>query len=146
MTTCIGNSCSPGCRWWCIWWRLFCAVLFPTRCLGWDLGLNWVSFWGFSYLHFVSAGVSPFISCEIWWFRLATVLLKQASLTRSCQFHISVLSLFKKRWISTLKLLSHELAKSLNSPCLSILPHLCVSSIETHTFLPFYGPDPGTKL
>ena len=28
----------------------FCAVLFPTRCLGWDLGLNWVSFWGFSYL------------------------------------------------------------------------------------------------
>ena len=28
----------------------FCAVLFPTRCLGWDLELNWVSFWGFSYL------------------------------------------------------------------------------------------------
>ena len=28
----------------------FCAVLFPTRCLGWDLGLNWVSFWGISYL------------------------------------------------------------------------------------------------
>ena len=31
----------------------FCAVLFPTRCLGWDLGLNWVSFWGFSYLLYV---------------------------------------------------------------------------------------------
>ena len=31
----------------------FRAVLFPTRCLGWDLGLNWVSFWGFSYLLFV---------------------------------------------------------------------------------------------
>ena len=29
---------------------VFCAVLFPTRCLGWDLGLNWVSFWGMSYL------------------------------------------------------------------------------------------------
>ena len=28
----------------------FCAVLFPTRCLRWDLGLNWVSFWGISYL------------------------------------------------------------------------------------------------
>ena len=30
----------------------FCVVLFPTRCLGWDLGLNWVSFWGISYLLF----------------------------------------------------------------------------------------------
>ena len=28
----------------------FCAVLFPTRCLGWDLELDWVSFWGFSFL------------------------------------------------------------------------------------------------
>ena len=28
----------------------FCAVLFPTRYLEWDLELNWVSFWGFSYL------------------------------------------------------------------------------------------------
>ena len=28
----------------------FCAVLFPTRCLGWDLELNWASFWGFSFL------------------------------------------------------------------------------------------------
>ena len=23
---------------------------FPAGCLGWDLGLNWVSFWGISYL------------------------------------------------------------------------------------------------
>ena len=30
----------------------FRAVLFPTRCLGWDLELNWVSFWGFSFLLF----------------------------------------------------------------------------------------------
>ena len=29
---------------------VFCVVLFPTRCLGWDQGLNWVSFWGISYL------------------------------------------------------------------------------------------------
>ena len=29
---------------------LFCAVLFPARCLGWNLGLNWVSSWEFSYL------------------------------------------------------------------------------------------------
>ena len=29
----------------------FCAVLFPTRCLGWDLELNWV-FWGFFFLLF----------------------------------------------------------------------------------------------
>ena len=28
----------------------FCSVFFPTRCLGWDPGLNWFSFWGFSYL------------------------------------------------------------------------------------------------
>ena len=28
----------------------FCAVLFPNRCLGWDLGLNSASFWGISYL------------------------------------------------------------------------------------------------
>ena len=28
----------------------FYAVPFPTRCLGWDLGLNWVSFWGFPYV------------------------------------------------------------------------------------------------
>ena len=27
----------------------FCAVFFPTRCLGWDLELNWISFWGISY-------------------------------------------------------------------------------------------------
>ena len=32
----------------------FCAVLFPTRYLGWDLDLNWVSFWGFSYLLFLT--------------------------------------------------------------------------------------------
>ena len=29
---------------------VFCAIFFPTRCLGWDLGRNWVSFWGNSYL------------------------------------------------------------------------------------------------
>ena len=29
---------------------VFCAVFFPARCLGWDLVLNWVSFWGFCYL------------------------------------------------------------------------------------------------
>ena len=28
----------------------FCAVLFPVGCLGWDLELNWVGFWGFSFL------------------------------------------------------------------------------------------------
>ena len=28
----------------------FWAVLFPMRCLGWDMGLNWVSSWGFSYI------------------------------------------------------------------------------------------------
>ena len=36
----------------------FCAVLFPTRCLGWDLELNWVSFWGFSFL-LLCMGVLP---------------------------------------------------------------------------------------
>ena len=46
----MGNCCSPGCRLWCLWWCLFCAVLFPTMCLGWGLELNWVSFWGFFFL------------------------------------------------------------------------------------------------
>ena len=32
------------------WVMSFCAVLFPMRCLGWDLELNWVIFWGFSFL------------------------------------------------------------------------------------------------
>ena len=36
---------------------LFCAVLFPTRCLGRDLELNWVSSWEFSYLLFLN--ISP---------------------------------------------------------------------------------------
>ena len=30
---------------------VFLCCLFPTRCLGWDLGLNWVSFGGFAYIH-----------------------------------------------------------------------------------------------
>ena len=30
----------------------FWALVFPTTCLGWDMGLNWVSFWGFFYLLF----------------------------------------------------------------------------------------------
>ena len=33
---------------WYLWWYLFVLSLFPTKCLGWDLGLNWVSFWGYS--------------------------------------------------------------------------------------------------
>ena len=39
----------------------FCAVLFPTRCLGWDLELNWVSFWGFSFLLFYTEWVSEWV-------------------------------------------------------------------------------------
>ena len=46
----MGNGCSPGCRWWCLWSCLILCCPFPTRGLGWDLGLNWVSFWGFSFL------------------------------------------------------------------------------------------------
>ena len=30
-------------------------VSFSTRCLGWDLELNWVSFWGFSFLLFTKS-------------------------------------------------------------------------------------------
>ena len=41
----------------------FCAVLFPTRCLGWDLKLNWVSFWGFSFLLF--SFVRAAVACAI---------------------------------------------------------------------------------
>ena len=48
----------------------FCAVLFPTRCLGWDLGLNWVSFWGFSFLlllnlHYLSVSNPVFTTLHI---------------------------------------------------------------------------------
>ena len=32
------------------WLKCNCACQLPTRCLGWDLELNWVSFWGFSFL------------------------------------------------------------------------------------------------
>ena len=48
----MGNSCSPV-RLAVLVMSLmvsFCAVLFPTRCLGWNLGLNWLIFCGFSYL------------------------------------------------------------------------------------------------
>ena len=37
----------------------FCAVLFPTGCLGWDLRLDWVSFWGISYLLLQYHGFKP---------------------------------------------------------------------------------------
>ena len=44
----------------------FCAVLFPTRCLGWDLEYNWVSFWGFSFLLFPTYSSLPtFLSVGI---------------------------------------------------------------------------------
>ena len=39
----------------------FCAVLFPTRCLGWNLELNWVSFWGFSFLLWFIAVYGTFL-------------------------------------------------------------------------------------
>ena len=29
----MGNSCSPGCRWWCLWWRLFVLSVFPLDAL-----------------------------------------------------------------------------------------------------------------
>ena len=39
VTTCMGNSCSPGCRLWCLWWRPFVLSFFPRDVLGemWDL-------------------------------------------------------------------------------------------------------------
>ena len=35
----MGNSCSPGCRWWCFLWRLFVLSFFPLDVLGeiWDV-------------------------------------------------------------------------------------------------------------
>ena len=54
------NSCSPGCRWWCLWWRLFVLSFFPTRCLGWDLGLHWVSSEGFPTYSFYLLLISIF--------------------------------------------------------------------------------------
>ena len=42
----------------------FCAVLFPTRCLGWDLGLNWVSFWWFSYSYLFIDTIYQIVVCS----------------------------------------------------------------------------------
>ena len=35
----MGNSCSLGCRWWCLLWRLFVLSFFPLDVLDeiWDL-------------------------------------------------------------------------------------------------------------
>ena len=33
MATCMGNSCLPGCRLWCLWWRLFVLSCFPLDVL-----------------------------------------------------------------------------------------------------------------
>ena len=35
----MGNSCSPGCRGWCLWWRLFVLSVFPLDVLdeNWDV-------------------------------------------------------------------------------------------------------------
>ena len=35
----MGNSCSPGCRLWCLLWRLLCCPFFPLDVLDgiWDL-------------------------------------------------------------------------------------------------------------
>ena len=35
----MGNSCSPGCRWWCLLWRLFVLSFFPLDVLDeiWDV-------------------------------------------------------------------------------------------------------------
>ena len=35
----MGNSCSPGCRWWCLQWRLFVLSFFPLDILDeiWNL-------------------------------------------------------------------------------------------------------------
>ena len=38
---------------------IFLCCPFPTRCLGWDLGLNWVGFWGISYLLFHALKACP---------------------------------------------------------------------------------------
>ena len=39
LATCMGNSYSPGCRWWCLWWRLFVLSFFPLDVLDeiWDV-------------------------------------------------------------------------------------------------------------
>ena len=35
----MGNSFSPGCRWWCVCWRLFVLSFFPLDVLDeiWDI-------------------------------------------------------------------------------------------------------------
>ena len=29
VAACVGGDCSPGCRCWCLWWRLFVVSFFP---------------------------------------------------------------------------------------------------------------------
>ena len=50
LPTCMGNCCSPGCRLGGLWWCLFVLSFFPRGVLDEILKLNWVSFWGFSFL------------------------------------------------------------------------------------------------
>ena len=65
--------------WWCLWWCLIVLSFFPRGVLD-DFELNWVSFWGFSYLHLISK---------------ATFYIKKYNLGISCfSFHFN--SLFLK--------------------------------------------------
>ena len=54
---------NDGCRLWCLWGVFLCSP-FSMGCLGSDLGLNWVSLRGFSYLLFYSSAdnASSFLS------------------------------------------------------------------------------------
>ena len=45
----------------------FGAVLFPTRCLGLDLGLNWVSFWRGGPFYSSLESKLPVITFTLFW-------------------------------------------------------------------------------
>ena len=36
----MGNSCSPGCRWWCLLWRLLCCPF--SRLMSWMEPGTWL--------------------------------------------------------------------------------------------------------
>ena len=69
----------------------FCAVLFPTR---WDLRLNWVSFWGFSYLlmYDLVCGLMSCANCyALASYRISSVIRRSFFLPKQFQKSRSVL-------------------------------------------------------
>ena len=64
----MGNTCSPGCRWWCKWWRLFVLSFFPLDVLDGILDLIESVSEGFpTYSFLVMSGYRTFLVFDSFW-------------------------------------------------------------------------------